>query len=49
MMETLEELIAERGVPRYARSVNGEEFVSRRLLRGHGDQHKTSRTSSGTG
>lgn len=31
VMETLEELIAERGVPRYARSDNGAEFVSRRL------------------
>jgi transposase InsO family protein len=31
VMETLEELIAERGIPRYARSDNGAEFVSRRL------------------
>lgn len=33
VMETLDELIAERGTPRYTRSDNGAEFVSKRLTR----------------
>ena len=39
VLETLDELITERGVPRYTRSDNGPEFVSKRLtdwLQGRG-------------
>jgi putative transposase len=32
VMETLDELMTERGVPRYTRSDNGPELVSKRLI-----------------
>lgn len=38
VMETLEELITERGIPRYTRSDNGAEFVSRRLTEWLGEK-----------